>query len=115
MKTFCKKSTLWRSLILEWSYKQSKWSYKQTNSSKHAISVIFIIWSNYDYHFIIKELAEEFEGQVTCLGEHTEKYITFSVLIEKEVLFNMENKYQKPYPADENYPTDGKLMVQPCY
>ena len=86
MKTFCKKSTLWRSLILEWSYKQSKWSYKQTNSSKHAISVIFIIWSNYDYHFIIKELAEEFEGQVTCLGEHTEKYITFSVLIEKEVI-----------------------------
>ena len=41
--------------------------------------------SNYYYYFIIKELAEEFEGQITCLGENTEKYITFSVPIEKEV------------------------------
>ena len=39
----------------------------------------------YDCHFIIKELSEEFGEQFTCLGENTEKYITFSVLIEKEV------------------------------
>ena len=32
---------------------------------------------NYDYHFIIIVLAEEFEGQFGCLGEKTEKYITF--------------------------------------
>ena len=37
--------------------------------------------SSYDYHFIIKELVEEFEGQFTCLLV----YITFSVLIEKQV------------------------------
>ena len=41
--------------------------------------------SNYDYHFIIKELAEQFKKQFTCLGENTEKYITFTVPIEKEV------------------------------
>ena len=35
---------------------------------------------NYDYHFIIKELAEEFEGKYTCIGENNKKYITFSVL-----------------------------------
>ena len=40
---------------------------------------------SYDYHFIIKELAEEFEEQFTYLGENTEKYIPFSVPIEKEV------------------------------
>ena len=40
--------------------------------------------STYDYHFIIKELAEEFKGQFECLGENTEKYITFSVPIKKE-------------------------------
>ena len=40
--------------------------------------------SNYDYHFIIKELAEEFKKQFTCLGENTDKYITFTVPIEKE-------------------------------
>ena len=37
--------------------------------------------SSYDYHFIIKELVEEFEGQFTCLLV----YITFSVPIEKQV------------------------------
>ena len=42
--------------------------------------------SAYDYHFIIKELAGEFkrEGEFECLGENTEKYITFSVPIKKE-------------------------------
>ena len=33
----------------------------------------------------MKELAEEFEEQFTCLRENTEKYITISVPIEKEV------------------------------
>ena len=33
--------------------------------------------SNYDYHFIIKELAKEFEGKIECFGENTEKYKTF--------------------------------------
>ena len=41
--------------------------------------------SIYVYHFIIKELTEEFEGQVNCLGENTEKYIIFLVPVEKEV------------------------------
>ena len=40
--------------------------------------------SKYDYHFIIKELAEEFKGQFECLGENTEKYITFSIPIKNE-------------------------------
>ena len=41
--------------------------------------------STYDYHFIIKELAKESEGKFDCLGENTEKYITFSVPIKKEI------------------------------
>ena len=36
----------------------------------------------------MKELAEEFEKQLTCLGENTGKYITFTVPIEKEVMRN---------------------------
>ena len=47
--------------------------------------IVFHNGSNYDYHFIIKELAQEFQKQFTCLGENTEKYITFTVPIEKEV------------------------------
>ena len=33
----------------------------------------------------MKELAEEFRKQFTCLGENNEKYIIFTVPIEKEV------------------------------
>ena len=49
------------------------------------IPVVFHNGSTYDYHFIIKELADEFEGQFECLGENTDKYITFSVPIKKEL------------------------------
>ena len=31
----------------------------------------------------MKELVEELEKQFTCLGENTEKYINFSVSIQK--------------------------------
>ena len=41
--------------------------------------------SNYDYNFIIKELAEEFEKQFICLGKNAKKYISFTVPIEEEV------------------------------
>ena len=52
------------------------------------IPLIFHNGSRYDYHFIIKELAHEFEENFECLGENTEKYITFSVPIKKRI----ENK-----------------------
>ena len=49
------------------------------------IPIVFHNGSKYDYHFIIKQLAEEFKGKFECLGENTEKYNIFSVPIEKEV------------------------------
>ena len=44
-------------------------------------------------HFIIKELAEDFEGRFECLGENTEKYINFSVRIKKELENNKTITY----------------------
>ena len=41
--------------------------------------------STYDYHFVIKELAEKLEGEFESLGENTEKYVTFSVPIKNEI------------------------------
>ena len=41
--------------------------------------------STYDYHFIINQIAKEFDDQLECLGENIEKYITFSVPISKEL------------------------------
>ena len=29
--------------------------------------------TNEDYHFVIKELAKEFGGEMNCLGENEEK------------------------------------------
>ena len=49
------------------------------------IPIVFHNGSIYDDHFIIKELVKEFDGNFECLGENTEKYITFSVLIKKEI------------------------------
>ena len=53
-----------------------------------GIPVLFHKGSTYDYHFIIKELVKEFDGNFECLGDNTEKYITFSVPIKKKI----ENK-----------------------
>ena len=52
------------------------------------ISIVFHNGSTYDYHFIIKELVKQFNGNFECLGENTEKYITFSVPLKKKI----ENK-----------------------
>ena len=50
------------------------------------IPVVFHNGSTYDdYHFIIKELVKEFDGNFDCLGENTKKYITFSVPLKKKL------------------------------
>ena len=46
------------------------------------IPLVFHNGSPCNYNFIIKELAEEVEGQLECLRENTEKYITFSMSIK---------------------------------
>ena len=50
------------------------------------IPVVIHNGSTYDYHFIIKQLAEELKSQSECLGENIEKYITFSVPIKKNMI-----------------------------
>ena len=52
------------------------------------VPVVFHNGSTYDYHFIIKELVKEFEGNFDCLGENKGKYITFLVPLKKKI----ENK-----------------------
>ena len=64
--------------------------YKTANE----IPVVLHNGSTYDCHFIIKQLAKEFHGPFECLGENTEKYITFSVPIEKELHNGKTIKYK---------------------
>ena len=49
------------------------------------IPIIFHNGSTYDYHFIIKELVKELEGNVESLGGNTKKYITFSAPLKKKI------------------------------
>ena len=52
----------------------------------NEIPVVFQNGLEYDHHFIIKELASEFEGSFESIGENSEIYKNFSVPIKKEVI-----------------------------
>ena len=45
---------------------------------------IIIHHASYDTHFIINQLAEEFKGELDCIGETMEKYITYARPIKKK-------------------------------
>ena len=60
-------------------------AHKLEYSIPKEINIIFQNGPNYYHHFIMKKLPKEFKGQFSCLGENTEKYITFPVPMEKEV------------------------------
>ena len=53
---------------------------------------IIIHNATYDTHFMLNQLAIEFNGELNCIGDNTEKYISFSVPIKKEVIDNNGNK-----------------------
>ena len=53
------------------------------------IPVSFHNVSTYDYHFIIKKLAKEFESQIECVGENIEKYMSFSVQVIQKLMVRM--------------------------
>ena len=53
--------------------------------------IFFFSESDHGYHFIIKELGEEFKKQFICLGENAEKYTTFTIPKEKEVTRTNKN------------------------
>ena len=67
--------------------------------------------SAYDWHFIIKHLPDEFEGQFRYLGENTEKDISFSLPIIKEVANDDGGKKEEEddnddYDDDDDYGDD---------
>ena len=66
-------------------------------------------WSNYDYHFILNELAKEFEGEPNCLEENTESrrknWKSFQFQSQKKLkgFVKMEKKLQKKKKNLTNY------------
>ena len=67
----------------------------------NKISIVFDNGSNYDYHFIIKELENEFEGQLERPGESKEECKSFSVPIKKKSQKSMKmvTKVLSIYPT----------------
>ena len=66
------------------------------NLNCKATKEILVVFHNdftYDYHFVIKELAAEFEGQFKCLAENTKKCITFSVSIKNDKKITYKIKF----------------------
>ena len=53
---------------------------------------------SYDNHFVIKQLAKDFNGYFYCIGRNTEKYLTFSVIVLKERGIADKNK-EKQFDA----------------
>ena len=51
--------------------------------------------SNYDFNLIINELAKEFKSEMKCIPLNTNKYMSFSVPIKKEVIESVNNKKKK--------------------
>ena len=49
------------------------------------IAVIAHNASSYDVHFIIRDLAEEFNGHINVIAENIDKYISFKVPIKKQI------------------------------
>ena len=49
------------------------------------IPIVFHNGSNYDLYFIVKELAEGFQKTFHLFRKNTDKYITCTVHIEKDV------------------------------
>ena len=67
-----------------WEYRGAAHS---TSNLKYSVPkkfpIVFHNGFNYNYQFITKDLSEKCKKQFNCLGENTEKYITFTVPIEK--------------------------------
>ena len=55
-------------------------------SVPNEFPVVFYNGSKKDYHFITKKLANNFKEKFECLEDNAEKYKTFSIWIEKEII-----------------------------
>ena len=60
--------------------------HSKCNSNYNVQKEIPIIIHNasYDTHSMLNQLAIECKGELNCIGDNMEKYITFSVSIKKE-------------------------------
>ena len=92
-------------------------------STQKDIPVVIHNGSNYDFHLIIKELANEFRSEIQCIPEDKEKYKTFSIPIlykelnDYEISYNLRFIYSYKFMIDslENHINNlSELYVCDC-
>ena len=64
-------------------------------STQIDIPVFFHNGTNYDFNLIITELAKEFRSEMRCIPLNTNKYMSFSIPIKKEIKEQNEQKEPK--------------------
>ena len=69
---------------------------------------IIIHIASQDTHFTINQLAKEFKGQLDCIGENMEKYITFSAKIKTKC------DDGKAIPCKLRFQTYVNFIIRPC-
>ena len=61
-------------------------------STQIDIPVFFHNSTNYDFNLIINELAKEFRSEMRCIPLNTNKYMSFSIPIKKEIKEQKEQR-----------------------
>ena len=64
-------------------------------STQKDITVFFHSGTNYNFNLIINELAKEFRSEMRCIPLNTNKYMSFSIPIRKEVKEEKQKKQKK--------------------
>ena len=64
-------------------------------STQIDVPVFFHNGTNYDFNLIITELAKEFRREMRCIPLNTNKYMSFSLPIKKEIKQNDQNEEKK--------------------
>ena len=64
-------------------------------STQIDIPVFFHNGTNYDFNLIITELAKEFRSEMRCIPLNTNKYMSCSIPIKKEIKQNDKNEEKK--------------------
>ena len=72
-------------------------------STQKDIPIVFHNGSKYDFHLIIKELANEFRSEIHCIPEDKEKYKPFSIPIMYKTVHDYEVPYSLRFIGSNNF------------
>ena len=53
--------------------------------------MFFYNGTNYDFNLLINELAKEYKSDISCIPLNTNKYMSFSIPIKKDVIETQED------------------------